>query len=136
MAGTADEETDIDELREDLTFEIQILLGDLKGLGYDMSHIPDFLKETRTLAIDIQIPKLRKQIDRMQKIKERIHQNSTSALSLASAPSKDSSSKELKRAYPENLSVDNQEQSAVPCSRRLAETTASCSCFGRAARVF
>ena len=64
MAGTADGETDIDELREDLKFEIEILLGDLEGLGYDMSHVPDFLKETRVLAMDTQIPKLRKQIDR------------------------------------------------------------------------
>jgi hypothetical protein len=51
MAGTADGETDIDELREDLTFEIDILLGDLKDLGYDMSHIPDFLKETRAHSL-------------------------------------------------------------------------------------
>ena len=45
-----DKETDIAELREDLTCEIHVFHGDLKGLGYDLTHIPDFLKETRALA--------------------------------------------------------------------------------------
>jgi hypothetical protein len=46
-----EEETDIDDLREDLTCEIHVLNRILKGLGCDLSHIPDFLKETRALAI-------------------------------------------------------------------------------------
>ncbi len=41
MAWMAEGGTDLDELREDLTGELVVLLGDLKGLGYDMSHIPD-----------------------------------------------------------------------------------------------
>jgi hypothetical protein len=108
-----DKETDIAELREDLTCEIHVFHGDLKGLGYDLTHIPDFLKATRALAIDIHIPKLRKQIASLQKIKECIHQNSISALRLAWAPSEDRSTKALKRAHPKNLSVDAQEQSAA-----------------------
>ncbi len=65
-----DEEPDIDDLREDLTCEIYVLHGDLKGLGYDLNHIPEFLNETCALAIETQIPKLRKQIARLQKMKE------------------------------------------------------------------
>jgi hypothetical protein len=49
MAGTADGEPDIDDLREDLAFEIAFLLGDLKVLGYDMNHVQHFLQETRAL---------------------------------------------------------------------------------------
>jgi hypothetical protein len=37
---------DSEELSEDLTFEKMQLRGDLKGLGYDVDDIPDFLKET------------------------------------------------------------------------------------------
>ncbi len=83
MAWTADGETNIDDLREDLTCEMNVLLGDLKGLGYDMIHMHYFLQETRALEIADQIPKLRKQIASLQKIKEHIHQKSTSALGLA-----------------------------------------------------
>jgi hypothetical protein len=88
-----EEETNIEDLREDLTFEIHVLNRDLKGLGCDLSHIPDFLKETRALATADQIPKPKNQIARMQEMKERIHQNSTSAVRLASAPSEDRSTK-------------------------------------------
>jgi hypothetical protein len=122
MAGTADGETDIDDLREDLACEMDVLLGDLKGLGYDMVHMHYFLRETRALAIADQIPKLQKQIAWLQKIKERIHQNSTSARRLASAPPEDRSTKELKRAHPENLSVaddaeDAQEEQSAATSQ-------------------
>ncbi len=105
MAAMADGEADLEDLREDLTCDLNVLLGDLKGLGYDQSQIPAFLNETR--AQPFQIAKLRKQIARMQRIKDSFHQNSTSALSLASAPSEDSSTKKLKRAHP------NQVQSAA-----------------------
>jgi hypothetical protein len=73
MAGTADGETDIDDFREESTCELDVLLGDLKGLGYDMNHRQYFLQETRALETADQIPKLQKQIVRLQKIKERIH---------------------------------------------------------------
>ena len=40
-----------------MTSETTELYGDLKGLGYDQPHSPDFLKETRALAMDVQIKK-------------------------------------------------------------------------------
>ncbi len=89
MAGTADGETNIDDFREELTCELDVLLGDLKCRGYDMNHMQYFPQETCALETADQIPKLQKQIVRLQKIKERIHQNSTSALGLALAPSED-----------------------------------------------
>jgi hypothetical protein len=94
---------------------MNVLLGDLKGLGYDMIQMHYFLQETRALERADQIPKLLKQIARLQKIKEHIHQNSTSALGLASASSEDRTTKQLKRAHPENLSVaaDEHEQTAA-----------------------
>ena len=115
MAGTADGETDIDDLWEDWTREMNVLLGDLNGLGYDMIHMHYFLQETRALETAAQIPRLQKQIASLQKIKERIRLNSTSALGLASAPSEDRTTKQLKRAHPANLSVaaDAHEQSAA-----------------------
>jgi hypothetical protein len=72
MAGTADGESDIDDLREELTCELDVLLRDLKGLGYDMNHMQYFLQETRALETAAQIPKLQKQFTRLQKIKEHI----------------------------------------------------------------
>ncbi len=107
MAVMAHGEADLEDLRENLTCDLNVLLGDLKGLGYDQSQIPAFLNETRAQPLNIQIAKLRKQIARMQRIKDSFHQNSTSALSLASAPSEDSSTKKLKHAHP------NQVQSAA-----------------------
>ena len=82
-----DNAPDPDDLRDDLMSDIIQLQGDLKRLGYDMVYIPDFLKETRALAHDAQIQKLRKQIDRMRKMKD-LHapSNSTSALVSTSAP--------------------------------------------------
>ncbi len=82
MATMADREAVLEDLREDLTCNLNVLLGDLKGLGYDQSQIPAFLNETRAQPLDIKIAKLRKQIARMQRIKDSIHQNSTSALTL------------------------------------------------------
>jgi hypothetical protein len=58
-----------------------------------MNHMQRFLEETRALETASQIPRLQKQITRLQKIKERIHQNSTSAFGLASAPSEDRTTK-------------------------------------------
>ena len=68
---------DPEDLREDLMQDIIQLQGELKRLGYDMVYIPDFLKETRALALDVQIQKLRKQIDRMRKIIKNAPSNST-----------------------------------------------------------
>ena len=93
MAAMADGEADLEDLREDLTCDLNVLLGDLKGLGFDQSQIPAFLNETRAQPLDIQITKLRKQIARMQRIKDSIHQDSTGALSLSLVPSEDSSTK-------------------------------------------
>ena len=59
-------------------------------LGFDMVTIPDFLRETRALAVDVGIEKLRKQIARMKKMKSlNAPSNSTSALVSTSAPSSD-----------------------------------------------
>ena len=54
------------ELREDLEFEIVALRRDLKILGYDAEAFPDVLNETRALAMDAQIQKLRKWAERMR----------------------------------------------------------------------
>jgi hypothetical protein len=112
MAGTADGEPDV----ADLTFELDFLLGDLKGLGYDMHNVRVFQQENRALETAAKIPRQQQQIARLQKMKERILQNSTSALRLASAPSEDRSTKVLKRAHPEkklSVSADAHEQSAA-----------------------
>jgi hypothetical protein len=63
MAGTADGEPDI----EDLTFEMDFLLGDLKGLEYDMHNLRVFQQETRALETAAQIPRLQQQIARLKK---------------------------------------------------------------------
>ena len=79
---------DPEDLRDDLVMDMLQLQADLKMLGIDMGHIPDFLKDTRGLEIDAQIQKLRKQIDRMTKMKNRnAPSNSTSALVSTLAPS-------------------------------------------------
>ena len=148
MAVTADGEANIDDLREESTCEVDVLLGDLKSLGYNIVHMQYFLQETRALEIADQIPKLQKQIASLQKMKERIHQNSTSALGLASAPSDDRSTKELKRTHPENLSVaaDEHKQSrsaatsrsrdSQPRGRSLKQLRPAVGCLSRAARAF
>jgi hypothetical protein len=53
---------DLDELRDDLEFEIIALRRDLKTRGYDMADIRDVVKETRAqqLPLDAQIQKLQK----------------------------------------------------------------------------
>jgi hypothetical protein len=79
---------DPQDLRDELVFEIMELRGDLKGLGYDMDDLPDFLKEIRAMALEAQIQKLRKQAERMrQLLKKKAHSNSPNALLSASAPS-------------------------------------------------
>ena len=78
---------DPEDLRDYLVMDMLQLKADLKMLGIDMFHIPDFLKETRALEIDAQIQKLRKQIDRMTKMKnQNAPSNSTSALVSTLAP--------------------------------------------------
>ena len=79
-AVPTDDVPDPKDLRDDLTFEIIELGGNLKGLGYDTDHITDFLKETRALAMDVHIQKLRKQIERTRKLKDHVHSKSTSAI--------------------------------------------------------
>ena len=46
---------DPEDLRDDLVMDMLQLQADLKMLGIDMGHIPDFLKDTRALEIDAQI---------------------------------------------------------------------------------
>ena len=84
-----DKAPDPDDLRDNLMLDIIQLHGDFNRLGDDhMIYIPDFLKETRALAVDAQIQKLRKQIDCMRKMKDlNAPSNSTSALVSTSAPS-------------------------------------------------
>ena len=67
-------DTDPDDLKEDLVMDIIRLQKDLNILGYDMVYIKDFLKETRALEVGAQIQKLRKQIDRMTKMKKSVFQ--------------------------------------------------------------
>ena len=83
-----DDAPDPEDLRDDLMSDIIELQGDLKRLGYDMVYILDFLKETRALALDAQIQKIRKQIERMRKMKDlNAPSNSTGALVSTLAPS-------------------------------------------------
>ena len=65
MESVMDDAPDPDNLRDDLMSEIIQLQGHLKRLGYDMVYIPDLLKRTGELALDAQIQKLQKQIERM-----------------------------------------------------------------------
>jgi hypothetical protein len=76
---------DPEDVRDELTVEIMALRRDLKGLGYDF---PDILNETRALAMDVQIQKLRKWAKRMRILLMRSAPSSTtpSALLSASAP--------------------------------------------------
>ena len=79
---------DPEDLKEDLVMDIIRLQKDLNVLGYNMLYIQDFLKKTETLEVDAQIQKLRKQIDRMTKLKNQdAPSNSTSALVSTLAPS-------------------------------------------------
>ena len=80
MASVMDDAPYPGDLRDNLEFELSMLQGDLKGLGYDMEHISDFLKETHALSTEVQIQKLQKQIGRMKDLKDKIHSKSTSAL--------------------------------------------------------
>ncbi len=55
-----------------------------------MAHIPDFLQETRTLALDAQIQKLQKMLERLRKLTASVAQsNSASAAFSAWAASAD-----------------------------------------------
>jgi hypothetical protein len=58
----------------------------LKHLGYEQTHIPDFPMETRKLTLEVQIPKLWKQLERMQKSKDCIQDNLKNSLSMEATP--------------------------------------------------
>ncbi len=73
------------DLRDKLMFEKIELRGDLKGLGYDMDDLPDFLKETRALPLDAQIQKFWKRAERMRQWL--IRKAPSNSHLLASAPS-------------------------------------------------
>jgi hypothetical protein len=77
---------DPEELRDDLTCELHEIHVDLRLLGYEQHYFPEFVKETRALAIDAQFQKLLKQIERLKGMKERIQQKSQSNSTLAPAP--------------------------------------------------
>ena len=79
---------DPEDLTDDLVMDIIQLQKDLTMLGLDMIYIQDFLKKTETLEVGAQIQRLRKQIDRMTKLKnQNAPSNSTSALVSTLAPS-------------------------------------------------
>ena len=80
---------DPEDLKEDLVMDMLQLQADLKMRGIDLGgHIQDFLRDIRGLETDAQIQRLRKQIDRMTKMKNRnAPSNSTSALVSTLAPS-------------------------------------------------
>ena len=80
---------DLDDLREDLEFEIIALRQDLKARGYDMADIRDVVKETRAqqLPLDAQIQKLQKFAARIKNLLLKPPSSTTpSALLSASAP--------------------------------------------------
>ena len=77
-----------EDLRNDLVICVIQLQADLTNLGLNMTYITDFLKETRALEVGAQIPKLRKHIELMTKLKDKnAPSNSTSALVSTLAPS-------------------------------------------------
>ena len=77
-----------EDLRDDLVICVIQLQADLTKLGLNMAYITDFLKETRALEVGAQIPKLRKHIELMTKLKDKnAPSNSTSALVSTLAPS-------------------------------------------------
>ena len=77
-----------EDLRNDLVICVIQLQADLTNLGLNMAYITDFLKETRALEVGAQIPKLRKHIELMTKLKDKnAPSNSTSALVSTLAPS-------------------------------------------------
>ena len=63
-------EDDADDVKDDLRTELFMLLQDLKRLEYvGVDDVAEFLSTTRALAAELQIPKLRKFIARMQTVK-------------------------------------------------------------------
>jgi hypothetical protein len=80
---------DLDELRDDLEFEIAALRRDLRTRGYDMADIRDVVKETRAqqLPLDAQIQILQKFAARIKNLLLKPPSSTTpSALLSASAP--------------------------------------------------
>ena len=61
-----------EDLRDDLVMRVIQLQKDLTMLGLELAYIPDFLKETRALEVGAQIPKLRKHIELMTKLKDKM----------------------------------------------------------------
>ena len=63
-------EDDADDVKDDLRTELFMLLQDLQRLKYvGVDDVAEFLSTTRALAAELQIPKLRKFIARMQTVK-------------------------------------------------------------------
>ena len=107
--------------------EITGLPGDLKRLGYEPHIIPEFLKETHALALDAQIPKQRKQIERMLKTKNRIQEddhmkNGKSVVRLGQQDDHIKNQQSVARisqmANGSSLKRPNYEQSVANCSSR------------------
>ena len=63
-------ENDADDVKDDLRTELFMLLQDLQRLKYvGVDDVAEFLSTTLALATELQIPKLRKFIARMQTVK-------------------------------------------------------------------
>ena len=63
-------ENDADDVKDDLRTELFMLLQDLKRLEYGgVDDVYKFLSKTSEIAAELQIPKLRKFIARMQTVK-------------------------------------------------------------------
>ena len=63
-------EDDADDVKDDLRTELFMLLQDLKRLEYvGVDDVCKFLSKTSEIAAELQIPKLRKFIARMQTVK-------------------------------------------------------------------
>ena len=86
--ATAVTASDPEDLRDNLVMVVIQLQKEMTMFGLDQVYIPDFLKRTEKLEVDAQIQKLRKQIDRMTKMKnENAPSSSTKALVSTLAPS-------------------------------------------------
>ena len=88
MSGDHDEAMALDpeDVKDDLRAELFVLQSALKALQYPgLDELDKFLSLTYSESADSQIPKLRKQIDRMRRVKALLSEGTTSSSPAPSA---------------------------------------------------
>ena len=87
MGGDEAMAHDPEDVKDDLRAELFVLQSALKALQYPgLNELDKFLSLTYSESADSQIPKLRKQLDRMRRVKALLTEGTTSSSPAPSAP--------------------------------------------------